>query len=191
MATALKNTPILSTRIQNHPRVRLILISVCLHAATLLPLVSAQGALAEDSEKEMYADEIRDANTASAAVTLLRSGGYWCDGERRGFYRAVVLAGGFEEVYHHLYVQQFEIQEKTRKLALVRTIPIKETMDLDLVVEDVKLRPDGEELCAGIVIEGAARRRTESGMNGEHFLIRVAQRGSYTARFERVPDRMP
>lgn len=141
---------------------------------------------AENSEKD--AGEVGDVTAPSAAVTLLRSGGYWCDGERRGFYRALVWSGGFEEVYHHLYVQLFEINVSTKKITLGRTMPIKETMGLDLVINDFKLQPDGGDLCAGIVIEGTARRRSDSGTHDEHFRVRVAQDGRYTALFERQPE---
>jgi len=151
-----------------------------------LSLLSDREAVAVNSEAD--AEEIRDVTSPSAAVNLLRSGGYWCDGERRGFYRAVVWSGGFEEVYHHLYVQQFEIDASTRKITLGRNIPIKETMSVDLLINDFKLKPDGKELCAGVVIEGTARRRSDRGMHGERFRVRVAQNGSYTALFEREGD---
>jgi len=78
--------------------------------------VPGRVSIATNFQEQTEADEDSQVASVPPAVALVRSGGYWCDGERRGFYRVVVWAGGFEEVFHHLYVQQVEIHDDRRML---------------------------------------------------------------------------
>lgn len=67
-------------------------------AALLLPLLLSVAARAQD-------EWLKDVRSLPPHVHSVHSGGFWEHGNQEGFYRIVVMAGGFEHVIARLYVQ--------------------------------------------------------------------------------------
>jgi hypothetical protein len=86
-------------------------------AALLLPLSVAVWA-----QDEL----LKDVRSLPPHVHSVLSGGYWEHGNQDGFYRVVVLAGGFEHVIARLYVQWISTDQVTRDYKIVRTVNVTE-----------------------------------------------------------------
>jgi hypothetical protein len=133
------------------------------------------------------AEELREVQTVPSTIEQIRTGGSWCDGNRQGPYRIIVWAGGFEEVYHHLYLQFLEASSEQHRLFIVRTIPIHETLGIDLLFRQIDLRLLERGICANVMFEGVVDRRTVEGkIRSERFTLRVTQRGEYKIEFHPV-----
>lgn len=126
-------------------------------------------------------------------VDTVLSGGRWCRGTEQGTYRVVVYSGGFEEVYHHLFVQWLRVDDRKREIVLQRTLPVREAQGLDLVFSNLTLAPAGTGPCGDAVVEGAVSRRTaDRGQQPERFRMRITPEGTYEATFTagaRLPGR--
>ena len=88
-------------------------------AAILLLCLSAPPSAAQNESFEA-------AEQVPAGIHNVMSGGFWTLGEDEGFFRAIVTAGGVEQVVHRLYIQWLRSDAKTQGYELVRTVNIKE-----------------------------------------------------------------
>jgi len=66
------------------------------------------------------------ADQVPANVHSAMSGGFWTVGSDEGFFRAVVIAGGVEQVAHRFYIQWLRSDLNTQSYELVRTVNVKE-----------------------------------------------------------------
>jgi hypothetical protein len=164
----------------------------------VLPLVAAPRVLAQVAGATAQLGQASDAAnepTADAALVAsldvrfdsVVSGVTWCEGrqaKRMGEYRVVVLSGGFEEVYHNLYVQLIEADAKAHTMRVVKTVAIKETLNPSLVIRDIRLRPAGKGLCTDAMVEASAVRRLVEGRRREKVQLRVTPKGEYKITFQ-------
>jgi hypothetical protein len=86
-------------------------------AALLLPLSVV--AWAQD-------ELLKDVRSLPPHLHSVHSGGYWEHGNQDGFYRIVVMAGGFEHVIARLYVQWVSTDQGTRDYKIIRTVNVTE-----------------------------------------------------------------
>jgi len=73
--------------------------------------------------------QISNLEVASALNPVVHSvvnGGYWSQGDREGFLRAIVIAGGTEHVSHTLFLQWVSTESTTGKQVIAATISIDE-----------------------------------------------------------------
>jgi hypothetical protein len=151
-----------------------------------VPDAAAQLGQASDAPNEATDDAALVASLNVRFQSVV-SGATWCEGKqvkRMGKYRVVILSGGFEEIYHHLYVQLIEADAEAHTMHVVKTVPIKETLNPALVIQDIHLRPAGEALCTDAMIEATAVRRLVEGRRREKVRLRVTQKGEYTINFQ-------
>lgn len=88
-------------------------------AAFAFLLLSAFGTHAQDFA-------INDAKGTPVSIHTVQTGGSWESGKQEGFYRVVVVAGGFEHVIARLYVQWIATDQDEREYKLVRTVEVKD-----------------------------------------------------------------
>jgi hypothetical protein len=88
-------------------------------AALMMLLLAVSGVRAQDFA-------INDAKGTPVSVHTVQSGGSWESGKQEGFYRVVVVAGGFEHVIARLYVQWIATDQDEREYKLVRTVEVKD-----------------------------------------------------------------
>jgi hypothetical protein len=68
----------------------------------------------------------KDAQATPVGVLFAQTGGQWQKGEQEGFYRVLVISGGFEHVISRLYIQWIALDQDNREYKLVRTVDVKE-----------------------------------------------------------------
>src|SRR5262245_52532679 len=113
-------------------------------AALLLPLSVV--ALAQD-------EWLKDVRSLPPHVHSVHSGGFWEHGNQEGFYRVVVMAGGFEHVIARLYVQWISTDRDTREGKIVRTVGVTEIGSGASVIEPaLRLTPGAKNLPVALTV---------------------------------------
>ncbi len=79
-----------------------------------------------------------DAKATPTGIHQVVTGGFWTHGKDEGYYRVVIVAGGFEHVSHRLFIQWIAIDQDNHDLKIVRTVAVAEINDLSGVVSDLK-----------------------------------------------------
>jgi hypothetical protein len=105
-------------------------------AAFALLLLATSGASAQDFA-------INDAKGTPVSIHTVQSGGSWESGKQEGFYRVVVVAGGFEHVIARLYVQWIATDQDEREYKLVRTVDVKDVGVASTIVVSPKFSAGG------------------------------------------------
>ena len=96
-------------------------MSICHRVCAVIAflLLALSGANAQDFA-------INDAKGTPVSIHTVQTGGSWESGKQEGFYRVVVVAGGFEHVIARLYVQWIATDQDEREYKLVRTVEVKD-----------------------------------------------------------------
>ncbi len=79
-----------------------------------------------------------DAKATPTGIHQVFTGGFWSHGKDEGYYRVVIVAGGFEHVSHRLFIQWIAIDQDNHDLKIARSVAVDEINDLSGVVSDVK-----------------------------------------------------
>lgn len=66
------------------------------------------------------------AEQVPAGIHNVAAGGFWTLGKNEGFFRAVVVARGVEDVSHHLFIQWLQTNANTQAYELIRTVSVTE-----------------------------------------------------------------
>jgi hypothetical protein len=95
----------------------------------------------------------------------VHSGGFWEHREQEGFYRVVVMAGGFEHVIARLYVQWITTDQDTRDYKIVRTVNVSEfnSGGSSVIQPTIRFVPGAKNLQVALAIkrrDGKAEKRT-------------------------------
>ena len=125
-------------------------------AALLLPLSVA--ARAQD-------EWLKDVRSLPPHVRSVHSGGFWEHREQEGFYRVVVMSGGFEHVIARLYVQWITADQDTREYKIVRTVNVIEFNGggSSVIQPTIRFVPGAKNLQVALAIkrrDGKAEKRT-------------------------------
>jgi hypothetical protein len=117
----------------------------------------------------LFADEARaqdfgpnDARATPVSIHSVQSGGSWQSGKQEGFYRVVVVAGGFEHVIAKLYLQWIATDSDEREYKLVRTVEVKD-VGIASVITPVARFPTGRPPVIELTIarrDGKTEKRT-------------------------------
>ena len=126
------------------------------------------------------------AGIAPEIGTVLSGGPWSCNGQE-GSYRVLVYAGGFEEVYHHLYVQLITVDAEQHRVIQQKPIVIEETQGLDKVFSDLRIRRQVSGLCSNAVVERKVWRRAINGERTGNIEIQVSPTGAYAMTLESDP----
>ena len=124
-------------------------------AALLLPLSAA--ARAQDE----WLKDVRSRPTRTRCIPA----GFWEHREQEGFYRVVVMAGGFEHVIARLYVQWITTDQDTRDYKIVRTVNVSEfnSGGSSVIQPTIRFVPGAKNLQVALAIkrrDGKAEKRT-------------------------------
>jgi hypothetical protein len=137
-------------------------------AALLLPLSVA--ARAQD-------EWLEDVRSLPPHVHSVHSGGYWEHGNQEGFYRILVMAGGFEHVIARLYAQWISTDQDTRDYKIVRTVNVTEFNGggASVIQPVLRFTPGAKKLQVALAVtrrDGKTEKRT----------LTVLPDGSYTLK---------
>jgi hypothetical protein len=109
-------------------------------------------------------DELhKDVRSLPSHVHSVHSGGYWEHGNQEGFYRIVVMAGGFEHVIAQLYVQWISIDQDTRDYKIVRTVNVTELGGASVIQPALRFTPGAKNLQVALAVtrpDGKTEKRT-------------------------------
>lgn len=150
--------------------------------STLLPGCAPQGTRSVPVTSQTIGE---GAAVAALDVHIDRvvSGGRWCDERGEGFFRVVAYGGGFEAVYHHLYVQLLRVDADAHTVAVVASVPVEETQDAGTVVTDLTLAGAPDRACGDGIVTARVVRRAGEGEIVQRMRLRIDAVGHYRASF--------
>lgn len=170
-----------------------LLVIACGAACRPICVVSpnvAQGTVEPLQQSPAQGDpDVKLIESLPTRIDWVLTGATWCQENAMGSYRLIALRGGFEEVYHNLYLQLIRADPIRKELEVVKTIPIGETLGLSLVIQEMSLKPASSGLCTDAVVEAVAVRRLLGGERRERLRVRVTQCGDYEITFEPLSAR--
>jgi hypothetical protein len=162
----------------------------CGAAALLLVVLPSTGLPGCAVRPTRSVKSVSPSDAASAGVAALDvhvdqvvSGGRWCNERGEGFYRVVAYGGGFEAIYHHLYVQLVRVDVDAQTLAGIATFPVEETRDASMVVTDLMLVGAAERACGDAIVTARVLRRTADGEVVQRMRMTIDATGHYAVSF--------